>query len=113
MVVREKTVPGKGGKLRSLWEKLRSISSSKHPWRRVRQTLGLGLLPPVLRRVIVGFIGGTVLLLGVAMVVLPGPAIIVVPLGLIILATEFLWARRSVRKVRDLMKSARNMVGGR
>ena len=39
--------------------------------------------------VVVGF---TLLLIGIAMIVLPGPAIIVVPLGLGILATEFVWA---------------------
>ena len=34
------------------------------------------------RRIVVAVIGGSVLLIGVVMVVLPGPAIIVVPLGL-------------------------------
>lgn len=38
--------------------------------------------------------GGTTLLVGVLMVVLPGPAILVIPAGLLLLATEFLWARR-------------------
>jgi tellurite resistance protein TerC len=46
------------------------------------------------KKVVIGVIGGTVLLLGVAMIVLPGPAIIVIPVGLGILATEFAWARR-------------------
>ena len=34
------------------------------------------------------------------MVVLPGPAIVVIPLGLAILATEFVWARRLLQKAR-------------
>jgi tellurite resistance protein TerC len=38
--------------------------------------------------------GGTVLLIGVAMIILPGPAVVVIPVGLAILATEFAWARR-------------------
>ena len=42
-----------------------------------------------LRRVVIAVIGFTVLLIGVAMVVLPGPAVVVIPLGLAILATEF------------------------
>ena len=47
-----------------------------------------------LRRAVVAVIGFTVLLIGVAMVVLPGPAVLVIPLGLAILATEFVWAKR-------------------
>ncbi len=54
------------------------------------------------RRVVISVIGFTVLLLGVAMVVLPGPAILVIPAGLAILAGEFVWARRLLKKVRDL-----------
>lgn len=41
--------------------------------------------------------GTTVLAVGVALIVLPGPAFIVIPAGLAILATEFLWARRLLR----------------
>lgn len=46
------------------------------------------------RRVIVLVVGMTVLLLGIVMIVGPGPATIVIPLGLAILATEFVWARK-------------------
>ncbi len=46
-----------------------------------------------LKRFVVALVGGTILLLGIAMLVLPGPAIVVIPLGLGILATEFVWAR--------------------
>lgn len=53
-----------------------------------------------LRRAVVAVIGFTVLLIGLAMVVLPGPAIVVIPLGLAILATEFVWARRLLVKAR-------------
>ena len=53
-----------------------------------------------LKRAAVAVIGFTVLLIGVAMVVLPGPAFVVIPLGLAILATEFVWARRLLQKAR-------------
>jgi tellurite resistance protein TerC len=53
------------------------------------------------KRAIVAVVGFTVLLAGVAMLVLPGPAFIVIPLGLAILATEFLWARNLLRKVKE------------
>ena len=55
------------------------------------------------RRVVVGVIGGTVTLLGLALLVLPGPAFLVLPIGLSILATEFLWAKRWLRKVRQMV----------
>jgi tellurite resistance protein TerC len=57
---------------------------------------------PRLRKMIVAVIGTTVVLFGLALVVLPGPAVIVVPLGLAILATEFAWARRLVKRGEEL-----------
>ena len=46
------------------------------------------------KRIAISIIGFTVLLIGVAMIVLPGPAFIVIPAGLGILAVEFAWAKR-------------------
>src|SRR6266705_3056210 len=56
----------------------------------------------VAKRVIVSVVGATVLLIGVALLVLPGPAFIVIPVGLAILATEYAWARRWLKKVRRI-----------
>jgi tellurite resistance protein TerC len=53
------------------------------------------------RRIAVAVVGGTVLLVGFALIVLPGPAFVVIPLGLAILGLEFAWARRWLRKVKD------------
>jgi tellurite resistance protein TerC len=53
------------------------------------------------RRVAVAVIGGTVVLIGVAMIVLPGPAIVVIPAGLAILATEFAWAKRLLKRLKQ------------
>ena len=52
------------------------------------------------RRVVVGVVGGTVLLIGIALVVLPGPAFVVIPIGLAILSLEFAWARSWLQRVR-------------
>ena len=52
------------------------------------------------RRVVVAVLGLSVLLVGLAMVVLPGPALVVIPAGLGILAIEFEWARRWLRKLK-------------
>ena len=57
------------------------------------------------RRLIIAVIGFTVLLIGIALIVLPGPAIIVIPIGLTILATEFVWARNLMKKVKTGMRS--------
>jgi len=62
-----------------------------------------------LRRLAVGVIGLTVLAIGVAMIVLPGPATVVIPLGLGILAVEFAWARRMLER----LKNGANHVLGR
>lgn len=52
------------------------------------------------RRLVIAVVGVTVLLIGIALLVLPGPAFIVIPLGLAILAVEFAWARRLLKRVR-------------
>jgi tellurite resistance protein TerC len=56
-----------------------------------------------LRKLFVAIIGGTVLLIGVALIVLPGPAFIVIPIGLAILATEFAWARSVVTRAKAMV----------
>ena len=53
------------------------------------------------KRLIIAVIGFTVLLIGIAMIVLPGPAFIVIPIGVGILATEFVWARRLLKKTKS------------
>jgi tellurite resistance protein TerC len=53
------------------------------------------------KRVAVWIVGMTVLLFGIALIVLPGPAIVVIPIGLAILATEFAWARRWLNVMRE------------
>ncbi|MBK8479727.1 MAG: TerC/Alx family metal homeostasis membrane protein [Proteobacteria bacterium] len=58
-----------------------------------------------LRRVVVAVMGGTVILTGVAMLVLPGPGMVVILVGLSLLATEFVWARRLLRKAEEQGRS--------
>lgn len=58
-----------------------------------------------IKRFIVGIIGTTILILGIAMIVLPGPAFIVIPVGMSILATEFLWAKKMIEKFKDKIES--------
>lgn len=53
------------------------------------------------KRLVIAVIGFTILLIGIAMIVLPGPAIVVIPIGLGILASEFVWARRLLDRVKS------------
>jgi tellurite resistance protein TerC len=59
-----------------------------------------------LKRLIVVVVGFTVLAIGVAMIVLPGPAFIVIPTGLAILAAEFVWARNLLKQLKEKLKRA-------
>jgi tellurite resistance protein TerC len=54
----------------------------------------------LVRRIGIAVAGGTVLLIGIVMIVLPGPAIVVIPIGLAILALEFSWAQRWLDQIR-------------
>ena len=56
----------------------------------------------IAKRIVIAVIGGTVTLIGIALIVLPGPAFVVIPIGLSILATEFFWARRWLNKARQM-----------
>ena len=56
-----------------------------------------------IKRVVIAVMGGTVLALGIALIVLPGPAFLVIPAGLAILAFEFAWARRWLRSARAIL----------
>jgi len=64
------------------------------------------------KRLIVIVIGFTVLLIGVALIVLPGPAFLVIPLGLAILGTELLWARRLLKRMKEKAAQVTSRVSG-
>ena len=57
------------------------------------------------RKCWVALLGGVLLAAGVAMLVLPGPAVVVIPSALAILAIEFLWARRLLAWLRERYKT--------
>ena len=60
------------------------------------------------KKVWIGLAGGLVVAAGVAMIVLPGPAFIVIPAGLAILATQFEWARRALDAIRERIHRLRS-----
>lgn len=57
-----------------------------------------------IRKIIIAVVGFTLLLIGVVMIALPGPATLIIPLALAILGTEFLWARRLLEKVKAKLR---------
>jgi tellurite resistance protein TerC len=63
------------------------------------------------KRIVIGVVGGTVLVIGVAMIVLPGPAFIVIPVGLGILSLEFAWARNWLRKLKARAQGLASSLG--
>jgi uncharacterized protein (TIGR02611 family) len=71
----------------------------------VRAGYGPSLLKKA-RRVVVFVLGVSVVAVGIVMIVAPGPAIVVIPMGLAILATEFLWARRLLDSLKRRLADA-------
>ncbi len=62
------------------------------------------------KRIIVIVVGFTVLVIGIVLIVLPGPATLVIPLGLAILATEFVWARRLLVRFKREARRLKNTI---
>ena len=65
----------------------------------------------VAKRIAIGVVGGTVLIMGVVMMVTPGPGIAGILLGLGILGIEFAWARIWLKRIKakgqDVISSIR------
>ena len=59
----------------------------------------------IAKRVVVAIVGATVLLIGLVMIVTPGPGLVVIPIGLAILSIEFAWARYWLKRLRRAISS--------
>jgi len=62
------------------------------------------------RRIVILSVGSTIVLLGVVMLVTPGPGLVFIPLGLAVLGVEFAWARAWLRKVRESISSQNSRI---
>ncbi len=62
------------------------------------------------KRVAVTIAGFAVILAGIAMLVLPGPGWVAIFLGLGILATEYVWAERLLKKAKEKAGQAKDAV---
>jgi hypothetical protein len=74
---------------------------------KIRHKLRLDKIHPVPRKIIVGIVGGICFVAGIIMIVTPGPAVVFIPLGLLLLASEFKWAERWAQKCTDLLHRGR------
>jgi len=67
-----------------------------------------------IRRLAIFLIGISIVLIGCILFFTPGPAIVVIPIGLAILATEFIWAKKLLKKFKEktseFSKSAKNVL---
>ncbi len=58
-------------------------------------------------RVTVFIVGVTLMALGVVLLVLPGPGWAMIAVGLVVLASEYMWAQRLLRPLRTKLSQAR------
>jgi uncharacterized protein (TIGR02611 family) len=63
-------------------------------------------MSPIVKRVLVGFIGGLITLIGVVALVAPGPGWLIIFTGLGILASEFAWAARVLTSAKGVASRA-------
>lgn len=70
-------------------------------WRPVHGRLHRNRVSSMATKIIVAVVGTAVLALGIVTLVTPGPAFIIIPAGLAILASEFRWARRWLVAAKD------------
>jgi uncharacterized protein (TIGR02611 family) len=73
----------------------------------------LQVLTRAVRRGGVFLVGMTLLVAGAAMLVLPGPGIAVILLGLVVLSAEFKWAQRALAWVRERATDIKNQAQAR
>ena len=63
-------------------------------------------LPHPLRWVGAAIVGGTLITVGVVLLVLPGPGLVLIALGVAVLATEFAWAEAVLTRMKKAGSAA-------
>jgi len=71
------------------------------------------VLGRAVRRGGIFLVGMTLLVAGAAMLVLPGPGIAVILLGLVVLSAEFLWAKKALAWARERFSDLRDQAQAR
>lgn len=94
--------------------RIRPLPTLREPFdmtRREKLKAWFAALPTPLRKVLVLVFGGTVLIIGVVMIFLPGPAMLIIPFGLTILSIEFIWARVLLKRAKTMAHAAALKAG--
>ncbi len=89
-----------------LWFSPRRFSETVDLGREVSMTYGCRQA----KRLVVLVVGATVLLLGLVLLFLPGPGLITIVLGLSILASECVWARQILERLRERLSFFRMLL---
>ena len=63
-------------------------------------------LPHPLRWIGVAVVGGTLISVGVVLLVLPGPGLLLIAMGVAVLATEFAWAESTLNRMKQAGSAA-------
>ena len=70
----------------------------------------IGLQSKWPRRIVVIVVGTTIILIGIALLVLPGPGILTILAGLAVLATELVWAKNLLDRTKSHARQAADRV---
>ena len=65
------------------------------------------------RRVFAAVAGGALVVVGTVLLFLPGPGLLLIGLGILVLSTEFEWARNAVNRFRAWLRRPRKSTGTR
>ncbi|MCI5073243.1 PGPGW domain-containing protein [bacterium] len=57
-----------------------------------------------LKKLLIFIVGLTIIIIGIALLVLPGPGIVTIAVGLGVLSLEFVWAKRLFEKAKTYSK---------
>jgi hypothetical protein len=71
---------------------------------------GSGVVRSLLVKIAVAIAGPMLILAGLAMLVLPGPGLVVIALGLAVLAIEYQWARRLLARLGHVLGRVRQVA---
>jgi uncharacterized protein (TIGR02611 family) len=88
---------------------LAGATTPAHAWNQANRLARLTFRQA--RRIVILVVGVTIVIVGIIMIVAPGPAVVVIPLGLAILASEFVWARRLLVRYKGYADNLAKRVG--
>lgn len=85
-------------------------ASDQHPALPERVRSAVGFLPGPVRWIVVAVVGGTLIIAGIAMLVLPGPGLLALFAGVAVLAAEFTWAEILLRRMKAAGEATWSLV---